>query len=715
MGSELTHQAGIPPQGGIQNGTNGVNSDALVPLPSSVLSDLLAECPQLRSQIYFKNSLTALSHAMEDLVLAGSDDDVPVVIACFQKERFYRQEARRYERIGRRSPYVYVLASPETDLIASPKNHEAVSFTPEDALANEWHLVILGQNYAACLICAERRSPDGSAGKKSALTVSTVANRNRRFEGVWTFDRPTTCAATVILLKRICHYRPDLRDSIVPLIGSLPSSAAKPFIHSDPEPFAKRLMTYLQTGQNKLTKAYQNIANRERRERLINFISSTIRQSLDPNEVLAIASKELSQALRVCRCLVYRCGIDDETTAIAHEALAANVATVTGNVWPLQDNPLFQSIAQDEVTAVAIADTAEDKRLLEPADNLAQELAQRWGITSWLLVPVRYRDKFLGMIELHHCGSFAHTWTNDEVSLVEAVAVQLGGALLQAQAYADLENFSEQLEVLDQTRSNLIAITGHELRTPLSTIRVCLESLASEPNMAQELRQVMLETALEDADRMRYLVQDFLTLSRLESGRVPWNLEPLSVQECVDLALSGIYTRLNSSSRPGIVLKLPAHLSPVESDGEWLVEVLSKLLDNACKFTPNDGKVSITAHEVDDKKLQLTIADTGRGIDANQLEAVFDRFYQAEGSLRRTVGGTGLGLAICRQIMKGLGGRVWAESDGCDQGSQFHLLVPIADEGGSAIAPESTGIADSAVSMSRDAIRAKYRKIVQSS
>ena len=104
MGSELTHQAGIPPQGGIQNGTNGVNSDALVPLPSSVLSDLLAECPQLRSQIYFKNSLTALSHAMEDLVLAGSDDDVPVVIACFQKERFYRQEARRYERIGRRSP-----------------------------------------------------------------------------------------------------------------------------------------------------------------------------------------------------------------------------------------------------------------------------------------------------------------------------------------------------------------------------------------------------------------------------------------------------------------------------------------------------------------------------------------------------------------------------------------------------------------------------------
>ena len=110
--------------------------------------------------------------------------------------------------------------------------------------------------------------------------------------------------------------------------------------------------------------------------------------------------------------------------------------------------------------------------------------------------------------------------------------------------------------------------------------------------------------------------------------------------------------RSDASVRPAIILKIPAHLSPIESDGEWLVEVLSKLLDNACKFTPNDGKIVVTAYEVDDNNLQITIADTGRGIEENQLEAVFDRFYQAEGSLRRTVGGTGLGLAICRQIRR---------------------------------------------------------------
>ena len=685
-------------------------------LPNSVLGDLLDEFSHLRSQIYFKNSLTALSHAMEDLVLSGPEEGQPVVIACFQKERFYRQEARRYERIGERSPHVFVLASPETDLIATPSNHEAIPFLSDDALANEWHLVILGDTYAACLLCNERTNPDPDPKpiKKSALTSLPADNRSRRFEGIWTFDREVTCSAALLLLQRILYYRPDLGDRITPLLSTIPDSVAIPFNHADPEPFAQRLMTYLQAGQYKLIKAYRNIAGKERRERLINSISSTIRQSLNPQEVLAIAAQELGQALRVCRCLVYDCQIDDDTTALTHEALAANVPAITGQNWPLQNNSLFQAIAQDsDVTALAIADTTSDPRLQPPDSSLAHRLAEQWSITSWLLVPVRYRDKFLGVIELHHCGSLNHAWSNDEVSLVEAVAIQLGGALLQAQAYADLENFSEQLEALDQTRSNLIAITGHELRTPLSTIRVCLESLATEPDMPQELRQVMLETALEDADRMRYLVQDFLTLSRLESGRVPWNLEALSVQECVDLALSGIYTRLDPSARPAIALDLPTPLSPLESDGEWLVEVLSKLLDNACKFTPNDGQITVTARELDNQTLKITIADTGRGIDANQLEAVFDRFYQAEGSLRRTVGGTGLGLAICRQVMNGLGGKIWAESDGKDRGSQFHLLVPLADDIIPLISPDSTRITDNSEPLSREAIRAKYRKVIQ--
>jgi signal transduction histidine kinase len=283
------------------------------------------------------------------------------------------------------------------------------------------------------------------------------------------------------------------------------------------------------------------------------------------------------------------------------------------------------------------------------------------------------------MVELHNCCATLHEWSEAELGLVEAIATQVGVALIQAEAYANLEDLNQQLEALDRTRSNLIAITGHELRTPLSTIQVCLESLASEPDMPAELSQVMLQSALSDAERMRKLIQDFLTLSELESGRVKWHLEPLPLKECVDLALSSVRARqLHNDRLPEITTQVSSELPLVQTDGEWLVEVLSKLLDNACKFTNPNGQVIIRAQENGGQMLEVTIADTGRGIEPNRLERVFDRFYQEEGALQRTAGGTGLGLAICRQIVTGLGGRIWAESAGKDRGSQFHFTVPIS-------------------------------------
>ena len=196
--------------------------------------------------------------------------------------------------------------------------------------------------------------------------------------------------------------------------------------------------------------------------------------------------------------------------------------------------------------------------------------------------------------------------------------------------------------------------------------------------MAPELRQVMLQSALEDAERMRDLVQDFLTLSRLESGRVEWNLESLSMRECIDLALSSINAHKHGSATPKIKVSIPKQLPLVRADGEWLVEVLVKLLDNACKFTPAGGEILIHVNRHSASHLQVTVADTGRGIEPNRLNAVFDRFYQEEGALRRTTGGTGLGLAMCRQIVEGLGGVIWAESEGKDRGSQLHFTVPVA-------------------------------------
>ena len=644
----------------------------LMSISTSVLTQLQQALPNLIPQMYFKSSLTALSHAIEDQVLAGSEQ--PLVIASFQQERFYRQEANRYRRIAGKTDHVYVLSAPEAEFKNASDIYETIAFDSEDALSKEWHLVVVTPLYANCLICREK-SP---GTKVEGVDVDTT----RRFEGIWTFNQQVSHQAAYILLQRIAQYRPELQDKVEASISTfLPYFAADKHKKSvslsqsteNPDPFVQRLITYLQAGQYKLLKAYRSITAQQQRERLLNSITAAIRQSLDSQEVLQVGVAQLGEALGACRCLVYRCQEQEQQATIEHEFLGSQIDSLQGEIWYLQSNPLFAEVVAN-ATSVYVDNTLEEPRLQgEYWQNLVREV----GITSWLLVPVLYQGKLLGMVELHGCDPHCLAWHQEEIALVEAVATQIGVALIQAEAYANLEDLNEQLEALDRTRSNLVAITGHELRTPLSTIQVCLESLAMEPDMSPELQQVMLNTALADTERMRKLVQDFLTLSQLESGRVQWHPEAVSVPECVDLGLSSIRARHRNNELPEIETNIIEDLPLVQADGEWLVEVLAKLLDNACKFTSADGQVTINVANRDTKTIEVTVADTGRGIEPNLLENVFDRFYQEEGALRRTTGGTGLGLAICRQIVNRWGGEIWAESAGKDAGSQFHFTIPV--------------------------------------
>ncbi|MEB3268561.1 MAG: DICT sensory domain-containing protein [Leptolyngbya sp.] len=645
---------------------------------ASVVEELLGQIPQLRSQLFFKTSLTALSHAMEDQVLAGTMEH-PLVIASFQQARFYRQEANRYQRIAHLTDQVYVLSAAGTGFHHSSDQYETIAFTDDDGLTEEWHLVVLGTDYSACLICRERtpaplveRGPTGPA-----------IEQTRRFEGIWTQDRRVTQQAAQLLCDRILAYRPELAPKLTQVKDRYLTQLAEPEALDDlglgTDPFTQRLVTYLQAGQYKLLKTYKAIANQERRERLVNSITAAIRRSLNPSEIFRIAVDELGQALQACRCIVYRYHTAEAVVPIHHEHRLPDVDSLLNQAWPLVDNPLVQRLRRDR-EPLAIPDTQAPDAELKAELATLQTWIEPWQIRAWLLVPLVYQQRLLGVIEIHHCQSSAYPWNDDDVALVEAVAAQLSVAIIQADAYAHLQDLNQQLAALESTRSNLIAITGHELRTPLSTIQVCLESLESEPDMPPELRSVMLTSALNDAERMRKLVQDFLTLSRLESGRIEWNLESLAIGECIDLAISSVQARYGGDGNyPNLEVTLPDRLPLVRADGEWVVEVIVKLLDNACKFTDPDGQITIQAQVQGEGQLQVTIVDTGRGIEPHRLETVFDRFYQEEGALRRTTGGTGLGLAMCRQIIEGLQGHIWATSEGKNKGSQFHFTLPLAE------------------------------------
>ncbi len=640
---------------------------------NSLLQDLLQSFPQLRAQIYFKASLTALSHAIEDIVLAGTDQ--PLVIANFQQERFYRQETGRYQRIAQRTDQVYVLAAPETDFASAPAPYATIGLEPTDELTQEWHLVIIGRSYYACLIFREFAAPIDTIDLDSA----------RQFRGFWTFDPAVSKQAALSLLQQICRYRPDLAEQIdrakqqyrLTTIRQAATSTAA----MNAQLFSTRLVTYLQASQYKQVKAYRRIVGKERRERLVNNITKALRQSLRPEDILAVAVQEISRLFGQCRCLLYT--LLSDSMAANRQSIEDEFTTTTsllGQNWRLAGHPQFQPII-DRGEIISIADTSQDSGI-QSHPELQQRLAAE-QIQACLLVPVYDQQRCLAVLELHR--DRPYLWSVADRELLAEIATQVGIALLQAEAFINLRQLNQQLVSIKQTQNNLIAIVGHEFRTPLSTIQVCLESLDAEPDMPMEFQRSMVEIALSDSERLRRLIQDFLLLSRLESNLTTWQLEPVDLADVISFTVSNLKGTGQPRDLPKITVDLPPVLPLAIADNEALFQLLSKVLDNACKFTPPTGMVTVKSEEVKvpmaeallQPMLEVQIVDTGRGIEPDQLETIFEQFHQEEGFLQRAVGGAGLGLAICRQLANQLGGQIWATSQGKGRGSQFYVTVPV--------------------------------------
>ena len=656
-------------------------------LTNSLLKDLVTEYENLRPQIYFKSSMIALARALQDLVI--TDRQQHLVIANFQSEKYFRPQQQQFQQMAVNNQQVYVLGVPEAESNFQVDNlgYETIPLKPTDTLARERYLVLIGQQYSACLVVREKLLLKNRG-------QAFVAHQEEVFEGFWTFERDITYAAADWLLGRINNYRPELSQKTQQarkLFRLQRNRRSKPLPVAslvDLNIFTQRLVTYLQAGQYKLVKASQAIATAERKESLINKIAAAQRSSLNPAEILSTTVKELGQLFPNCRCMLYRLNPDDEKVRIEYEFVPESMNSLRGEKWSVTNSPLFIAAQAQESTLVF--DRVTENSYLN--DNVVlKEQITRGGIHSWLLASIRYQGKLMGMLELHYGVEDGFKWKSEDCALIEAVATTAGAALTQAGAYTNLLELNTQLEAVERIQNNLIAIVGHELRTPLSTILVCLESLASEPDMLPEFKDTMLETALADTERLRQVIQNFLTLSKLEAGKAYRNLETLTVDYALGLALVRINNASQTTPIPKIKVELTANLPSVSADVDGLVEVFDKLLDNACKFTPNDGEVTITAKVFESYEpqatesglnrsmLEIAIVDTGRGIEPELLEIIFDRFAQSESYLRRTVSGVGLGLVICRQIIQGLGGQIWAKSEGENRGSQFHFTLPITD------------------------------------
>ncbi len=229
-----------------------------------------------------------------------------------------------------------------------------------------------------------------------------------------------------------------------------------------------------------------------------------------------------------------------------------------------------------------------------------------------------------------------------------------------------------ELRRLEKVRKDLVANVSHELRTPITAIRGYAETLRSGALKDPEHAPRMVEIIHRQSERLSVLVSDLAALSRLDAGDQRLAHEPFSLNEAIDRGLETIRPRIEEK-RITLELVAPEALLPV-GDPSAFDHVLLNLLDNAVKYTPPEGRITVTAGR-DGTRYFVSVKDTGIGIAEKHLSRIFERFYRVDKGRSRDTGGTGLGLSIVKHLIGAMGGEVRVASR-ANEGSEFTIFLP---------------------------------------
>ncbi|MEH1869380.1 MAG: GAF domain-containing protein [Nostoc sp.] len=485
-------------------------------------------------------------------------------------------------------------------------------------------------------------------------------------------------------------------------------------------------------------KTEARIALQLRRQQTLGTIIQKIRESLDINEILATVTQQVKDILHSDRVIVFRLFADGRSQ-IVQEALSGEFPALKDRHW---DNEVWSQEILDcywQGKPRIVADVMNDIWA-----NCLVEFSREGQIQSKIVAPIlqdlrggeNHRwvapcvtNKLWGVLVVHACQE-KRVWKDSEAQLLQQIANQLAIAIQQAslfeqlqqelaerqQAEAKLTDSNQQLAISNQElaratrlKDEFLANMSHELRTPLNAILGMTEGLQEEVfGVVNEQQRKALRTIERSGSHLLELITDILDVAKIEAGHIKLDYALTPVAHLCQSSLVFIKQQA-LQKRIQLEIKLQANLPDLLVDERRIRQVLINLLNNAVKFTPEGGRITLevtqlfpdisTTDLTEQHFLHFAVTDTGIGISSENIKNLFQPFVQIDSALNRQYAGTGLGLALVKRIVELHGGRVGLTSE-LGVGSCFTIDLPYTPSFG--VSPEMTADDQPAVTSDQD-------------
>jgi signal transduction histidine kinase len=301
------------------------------------------------------------------------------------------------------------------------------------------------------------------------------------------------------------------------------------------------------------------------------------------------------------------------------------------------------------------------------------QAAHRAGFCFAGFFPIKAKGKSLGII---FCGGRGpRVLTADEVRLITSIAEQIGGAVDNMNLFEEVRMANYRLKELDRMKSDFVSNVSHELRTPLTAIQALIDNMLDGITGALNQKQAHYVTDIRaSAERLARLIDDLLDLSVIEAGKIELTPTTFPVPALIDEVIKTFTPMARENLLTIGAAKIPDDLK-AWADRDKIIQVLTNLIGNAVKFTPSQGRIYVAA-EKSGEFIEISVNDTGPGIEREELKRIFEPFYQVRESGGKKSRGVGLGLAITKKLVELHGGKIQAASVP-GQGSRVSFTIPI--------------------------------------